>query len=114
MAKAGVTGITKAVAKEWGPQFGVRVNTVAFGHIETRLTAAKELGSFMTTSDGQRVALGIPQAQMDARASGGFNDVPLQRPGSASEAANAILMMASPLSSYITGQTIMVTGGRNM
>jgi hypothetical protein len=36
----------------WGPQFGVRANTVAFGHIQTRLTAAKEAGAFITTPDG--------------------------------------------------------------
>jgi 3-oxoacyl-[acyl-carrier protein] reductase len=42
LAKAGVTGLTKTIAKEWGPQFGVRANTIAFGHIDTRLTRAKE------------------------------------------------------------------------
>ena len=113
-AKAAVTGLTKAVAKEWGPQFGVRVNTVAFGYILTRLTAAKELGSYVTTPEGDRVALGIPQKQVDARDSTGFKDIPLQRPGSATEAASSILAIASPLMSYVSGQTILVTGGRNM
>jgi 3-oxoacyl-[acyl-carrier protein] reductase len=42
----------------WGPAFGVRANTVAFGHILTRLTAAKEAGAFVTTPDGTKVALG--------------------------------------------------------
>ncbi|KAB8338947.1 hypothetical protein FH972_021887 [Carpinus fangiana] len=110
-AKAGVTGLTKAIAKEWGPQFGVRVNTVAFGHIQTRLTAAKELGSFVTTPDGQKIALGIPQAQKDGT---GHKDIPLGRPGTATEAASAILAIASPLFSYVSGQTIEVTGGRGM
>lgn len=41
-------------------------------------------------------------------------DIPLRRPGSPSEAASAILAVASPLFSYVTGQTISVTGGRNM
>lgn len=107
-----MVGLTKAIAKEWGPTFGVRANTVAFGHIQTRLTAAKEEGAFVTTPDGQKVALGIPQKQKDASAS--YADIPLRRPGSATEAANAVLAVCSPLFSYVSGQTLMVTGGRNM
>jgi len=116
LAKAGVTGLTKTIAKEWGPQFGVRANTVAFGHILTRLTAAKEEGAFVTTPDGQKVALGIPSAQKSAREAGAdaFKDIPLARPGTATEAASAILAVVSPLFSYVSGQTIEVTGGRQM
>ncbi|KAH8882597.1 NAD(P)-binding protein [Thozetella sp. PMI_491] len=113
LAKAGVTGLTKTIAKEWGPAFGVRANTIAFGHIETRLTAIKELGGFVTV-DGQQVALGIPEKQKNAAGPGAFADIPLRRPGSATEAASAVLAIASPLSSYISGQTISVTGGRNI
>ncbi|KAL2153017.1 hypothetical protein VTH82DRAFT_4172 [Thermothelomyces myriococcoides] len=114
MAKAGVVGLTKTIAKEWGPAFGVRANTVAFGHIETRLTANKEAGAFIEV-DGQKVALGIP-AKQKASPPGAvpYADIPLRRPGTATEAASAVLAIASPLSSYITGQTISVTGGRNM
>ncbi|CCC07195.1 hypothetical protein SMACR_08576 [Sordaria macrospora] len=114
MAKAGVVGLSKTIAKEWGPAFGVRANTIAFGHIETRLTANKEAGAFVEV-DGQKVALGIPGKQ-NAQKTGGpvpFADIPLRRPGSATEAASAVLAIASPLSSYISGQTISVTGGRN-
>ena len=116
LAKAGVTGLTKTIAKEWGPNFGVRANTVAFGYIMTRLTAAKEEGGFVTLPDGEKVALGIPQAQKAARESGdaAFKDIPLGRPGTATEAASAILSVVSPLMSYVSGQTISVTGGRNM
>ncbi|KAK7714468.1 hypothetical protein SLS57_007196 [Botryosphaeria dothidea] len=114
LAKAGVVGLTKTIAKEWGPAFGVRANTVAFGHILTRLTAAKEEGAFVTTPDGQKVALGIPKAQGSAKAQGGFPDIPLGRPGTATEAASAVLAVASPLFSYVSGQTISVTGGRNI
>lgn len=113
MAKAGVVGLSKTIAKEWGPAFGVRANTVAFGHIETRLTAAKEAGAFVEI-DGQKVALGIPEKQKKSSGPVPFSDIPLRRPGSATEAASAVLAIASPLSSYISGQTISVTGGRNM
>jgi 3-oxoacyl-[acyl-carrier protein] reductase len=117
-AKAGVVGLTKVVSKEWGPQFGVRANTVAFGRIDTRLTRGRSAGESITTADGTRVPLGIPEA---ARAGGGgasssssteFADIPLRRAGSAQEAAASILALASPLASYITGQTVLVTGGR--
>lgn len=116
LAKAGLTGLTKTIAKEWGPAFGVRANTVAFGHIATRLTAAKEEGAFITTPDGEKVALGIPQAQKAAREAGNaaFKDIPLGRPGTATEAASAVLAVVSPLFSYVSGQTLSVTGGRNM
>lgn len=107
-----MTGLTKALAKEWGPAFGVRVNTVAFGYIQTRLTAAKELGSFVTLPDGTKVALGIPGAQNQKRSEGGFPDIPLGRPGTATEAASAVLAIASPLCAYISGETIKVSGGR--
>ncbi len=113
MAKAGVVGMTKAIAKEWGPAFGVRANTVAFGYIETRLTASKEIGAFVEV-DGQKVALGIPKVQQSGSQAVPYADIPLRRPGTATEAAGAVLALASPLSAYISGQTISVTGGRNM
>jgi 3-oxoacyl-[acyl-carrier protein] reductase len=114
LAKAGVTGFTKTIAKEWGPAFGVRANSIAFGHILTRLTAAKEDGAFVTGPDGEKIALGIPIKQKQAAGDGAYADIPLRRPGSATEAASSILAVASPLFSYVSGQTIMVTGGRNM
>jgi 3-oxoacyl-[acyl-carrier protein] reductase len=117
LAKAGVTGLTKTIAKEWGPAFGVRANTVAFGYITTRLTQAKEDGAFVTTPDGTKVALGIPGQQKAARkgdAKQSYPDIPLGRPGNPTEAASAVLAVCSPLFGYVTGQTISVTGGRNM
>ncbi|KAB5554966.1 hypothetical protein GE09DRAFT_964235 [Coniochaeta sp. 2T2.1] len=113
LAKAGVTGMTKTIAKEWGPTFGVRANTIAFGHIETRLTANKEEGGFVVV-DGQKVELGIPEKQKAAAGPAMYADIPLRRPGTATEAASAVLAVASPLFSYVTGQTISVTGGRNI
>ena len=63
----------------------------------------------MTMPDGSKVALGIPKAQQDARASTAHMDIPLRRPGTAKEAASVILAVASPLFSYVNGQTIMVS-----
>lgn len=114
VAKAGITGFTKTIAKEWGPAFGVRANTIAFGRIATRLTAAKEDGAFVEGPDGEKIALGIPQKQRHAAGDQAYVDIPLRRPGTATEAASSILAVASPLFSYVSGQTIMVTGGRNM
>jgi 3-oxoacyl-[acyl-carrier protein] reductase len=111
-------GLTKTIAKEWGPAFGVRSNTIAFGYITTRLTAAKEDGAFITAPDGTKVALGIPGRQNVAEAAKNpdqaFADIPLRRPGSPEEAARAIVGVASPYFSYVNGETIRVTGGRNM
>ncbi|PWY74622.1 3-oxoacyl-reductase [Aspergillus sclerotioniger CBS 115572] len=118
VAKAGIIGLTKTIAKEWGPAFGVRANTIAFGFVSTRLTAAKEDGAFITTPDGTKVALGIPGKQLAGRKGDektqAYPDIPLGRPASAEEAAWAILGVASPLFSYVSGETIRVTGGRNM
>src|ERR1700681_4658016 len=74
-AKAGVTGLTKTLAKEWG-QFKVNVNAVAFGFIETRLTAAKD-ESNISEIGGEKVQLGIPE---QLRAMGSMV-IPLGRPG---------------------------------
>ncbi|KAL3588270.1 hypothetical protein FPOAC2_10423 [Fusarium poae] len=108
--KAGVSGLMKTIAKEWGPAFNVRANTVAFGYIETRLTQAKEAGAFITGPGGEKVQLGVPGR--DGKSS--FEDIPLRRPGSAEDAAKVVLAVCSPLFSYVTGQVISVTGGRNM
>lgn len=113
LAKAGINGLTKVIAKEWGPKFNVRCNSVAFGHILTRLTQAKEEGAFVMTPDGEKIALGIPKGQ-GSQGKDAHLDIPLRRPGTATEAASVILAMASPLMGYVTGQVIMCTGGRNM
>ncbi|KAJ7259826.1 hypothetical protein C8J57DRAFT_1339245 [Mycena rebaudengoi] len=105
--KAGVIGLTKTIAKEWGP-FGVRANTIAFGLIHTRLTAAKEAGTTIEI-EGKKVALGVPGAKPDAPVNPAA--IPLQRGGTPDEAAAAMLFLASPLSSYVSGHTLEVTGG---
>ena len=64
--KAGVVGLTKTLAKEWG-QFKINVNAVAFGFIDTRLTAVQGRGQQMEI-DGRTVALGHPRPSCDAMA----------------------------------------------
>ena len=106
-AKAGVVGFTKTLAKEWG-QFKVNCNVVAFGFIETRLTQAREKGETLEVGDGEETALGIPE-QMRAMAS---MIIPLGRPAQPEEAAAPVLFLASPLSNYVHGQVLNVTGGQ--
>jgi 3-oxoacyl-[acyl-carrier protein] reductase len=105
-AKAGVTGLTKTLAKEWG-QFKINVNAVAFGFIETRLTQAKEQGGEIER-EGEKIELGIPE-QTRAMAS---MIIPLGRPAQPEEAAKPVLFLCSPLSNYVHGQVLNVTGGQ--
>jgi 3-oxoacyl-[acyl-carrier protein] reductase len=105
-AKAGLVGLTKTVAKEWG-QFKINVNAVAFGFVETRLTASKEeAGSF--TKDGEEIKLGIPEQlrQMAAMI------IPLGRPAQPEEAAGPVFFLCGPWSNYVHGQVLNVTGGQ--
>jgi 3-oxoacyl-[acyl-carrier protein] reductase len=105
-AKAGVTGLTKTLAKEWG-QFKVNVNAVAFGFIETRLTAAKEEDNTMEIG-GEKVQLGIPE-QLRQMAS---MLIPLGRPGTPEEAAGGVFFLCSPWGNYVHGQVLNITGGQ--
>jgi 3-oxoacyl-[acyl-carrier protein] reductase len=105
-AKAGLVGLTKTVAKEWG-QFKINVNAVAFGFVETRLTASKEEGGTFQ-KDGEEIKLGIPEQmrQMAAMV------IPLGRPAQPEEAAGPVFFLCSPWSNYIHGQVLNVTGGQ--
>ncbi len=105
-AKMGVVGLTKTLAKEWG-QFKINVNAVAFGFVETRLTAAKEAGEEMTSPTGEKIELGIPE-QMRQMASA---IIPLGRPATPEEASGPVLFLSSPLGNYMHGQVLNVTGG---
>jgi 3-oxoacyl-[acyl-carrier protein] reductase len=105
-AKAGVIGLTKTLAKEWG-QFKVNVNAVAFGFVETRLTAAKEEGGKIEM-EGKEIQLGIPE-QMRAMAA---MMIPLGRPASPEEAAGPVFFLCSPWSNYVHGQVLNITGGQ--
>jgi len=103
--KAGIIGVTKTLAKEWG-QFNIQVNAVAFGFIETRLTQAKESGERLTRQSAE-IALGIPQANREIA----FRMIPMGRGGTPEEAAGPVLFFSSPLSNYVSGQVLEVTGG---
>jgi 3-oxoacyl-[acyl-carrier protein] reductase len=104
--KAAVVGLTKTLAKEWG-QFKVNVNAVAFGYIETRLTASKDESNLMEI-DGETVQLGIPD-QLRGMAS---MLIPLGRPGTPEEAAGGVFFLCSPWSNYVHGQVLNITGGQ--
>lgn len=104
--KSAVVGLTKTLAKEWG-QFKINVNAVAFGYIETRLTASKVEENTMEI-DGQKVQLGIPD-QLRGMAS---MLIPIGRPGTPEEAAGGVFFLCSPWSNFVTGQVLNITGGQ--
>jgi 3-oxoacyl-[acyl-carrier protein] reductase len=104
--KAGVVGLTKTLAKEWG-QFKINVNAVAFGWIETRLTASKDDANTMQIG-GETVQLGIPDP-MRGMAS---MVIPLGRTGTPEEAAGGVFFLCSPWSNFVHGQVLNITGGQ--
>jgi 3-oxoacyl-[acyl-carrier protein] reductase len=104
--KSAVVGLTKTLAKEWG-QFKVNVNAVAFGYIETRLTASKEESNVMEIG-GEKVQLGIPD-QLRGIAT---MLIPLGRAGTPEEAAGGVFFLCSPWSNYVSGQVLNITGGQ--
>jgi 3-oxoacyl-[acyl-carrier protein] reductase len=105
-AKAGVVGLTKTLAKEWGG-FKINVNAVAFGFIETRLTASKEEGGKIEI-EGKEIDLGIPE-QMRAMAAA---IIPFGRAATPAEAAGPVFFLCSPWADYVHGQVLNVTGGQ--
>jgi 3-oxoacyl-[acyl-carrier protein] reductase len=96
-AKMGNVGITRTVAQEWGP-FHINVNAVAPGLTETRMTAAKE------DTDGN---YGIPRALKQAMVA----RIPFGRAAEPLDIARVVLFFSSPLSDFVTGQEINVSGG---
>jgi 3-oxoacyl-[acyl-carrier protein] reductase len=104
--KSGVIGLTKTLAKEWG-QFKINVNAVAFGYIETRLTAEK-VDSNTIEIDGETIQLGIPSQMRQLAA----NLIPLGRPGQPSEAAGGVFLLCTPWANYVNGQILTISGGQ--
>ncbi|MFK0087335.1 SDR family NAD(P)-dependent oxidoreductase [Pseudomonas sp. NPDC090755] len=105
-AKAGILGMTKTLAKEWG-RLKVCVNAVAFGHIETRLTQPLA-GEVKTVSiEGREIKVGIS----DELVAAAKTMIPLGRPGTPKEAAGAVVMLCLPEADYVSGQTVICGGG---
>lgn len=90
-SKAGIIGFSKSLAKELGSR-GVTVNVVAPGYVATDMTAA------------------LPEKAQEAM----LNAVPLGRPASPQDVANAVLFLASSYSDYVTGHVLHVDGGLAM
>jgi 3-oxoacyl-[acyl-carrier protein] reductase len=104
-AKAGITGLTKALAKEWG-RYNITVNCVAFGFIHTRLTQALDEQAQIDI-EGRSVKVGVqPAAVADLS-----RRIPLGRGGTPDEAADSIYLFCIPESDYVSGQVIVCGGG---
>ena len=104
--KAGIVGVTMALAKEWG-RMKVNVNCVAFGFIKTRLTEATVEANSTVNIEGREIKVGLNPdlAKMFEQS------IPLGRAGTPEEAADAVYLLCSPESNYISGQTIVCGGG---
>lgn len=105
-AKAGVTGLTKTLAKEWG-RYNVTVNTVAFGLIKTRLTETPAGGDGTIEVQGREIKVGVNPDLLSAME----RMIPLGRGGTPREAAGAVYLLCIPESDYVSGQTLVCGGG---
>ena len=105
--KAGLVGLTKTLAKEWGP-FKVNVNAVAFGFVETRLTAAAGEGGETFVRDDVEIPLGIPERLRQLAPL----IIPLGRPATPEDAAGPIFFLCSPWSNFVHGQVLTASGGQ--
>lgn len=91
-AKSGVLGLTMSAAREWG-RYGIRVNSVAYGIVETEMTEV---------------------ARSDKFREGYLKNIPLGRFLTKEEAANSIAFLLSPAAAFITGQHLSVNGGSHI
>lgn len=104
-AKAGLHGLTRTLAKEWGP-LAVNVNCVAFGYIDTRLTQ-EIVGETTVTIEGTARRVGLTRPMIEAVK----QRIALGRAGTPDEAAGGIMLLCLPESDYVTGQILEVNGG---
>ncbi len=104
-AKAGIVGMTQTLAKEWG-RMNVTVNCVAYGFIKTRLTTSAA-GESTANIEGREIKVGVNPDLMAAME----RSIPLGRGGTPDEAAGAVYLLCIPESDYVSGQTLMCSGG---
>ncbi|WP_208780730.1 SDR family NAD(P)-dependent oxidoreductase [Streptomyces griseorubiginosus] len=119
--KGALVAFTKSLAAEWGP-LKINANAVAYGAVQTRFGAPRS-AEYTVKSGGREIPLGIadktrekaglstrhdPETMYQARPHQGNL---IGRTGTVQEAADTILWLASPLSNYVTGQVITVSGG---
>lgn len=104
-AKAGIIGMTQTLAKEWG-RMNVTVNCVAYGFIKTRLTVTAD-GEATANIDGRELKIGVNPDLMAAME----RSIPLGRGGTPDESAGAVYLLCIPESDYVSGQTLMCSGG---
>jgi 3-oxoacyl-[acyl-carrier protein] reductase len=104
--KAGIIGLTKTMAKEWG-RYNVNVNAVGFGLIGTRLVQPLTDAKANMEMHGHQIRLGVQPSLLDSVKTA----CPLGRLGTPEEAAGAVLFFCSPLSDYVTGEVLICGGG---
>lgn len=104
-AKAGLEGLTRTLAKEWG-RLNTTVNAVAFGLIGTRLTTAADEGATIDVQ-GREIRVGLNPHLLER-----FEElIPLGRAGTPEDAAGAVYLLCIPESDYVSGQTLLCAGG---
>jgi len=103
--KAGVIGLTKTLAKEWG-RYNINVNAVGFGLIQTRMTQPLNPDAKITQR-GKDISIGVQPALLESATA----SCPLGRLGTPEEAAGAVFFFCSPLSDYVTGEVLICSGG---
>jgi 3-oxoacyl-[acyl-carrier protein] reductase len=103
--KAGIVGMTQTLAKEWG-RLNVTVNCVAYGLIATRLTNGVA-GHSTATIGGREIKVGVNPDLLAAME----RSIPLGHAGTPEEAAGAVYLFCLPEADYVSGQTLMCSGG---
>jgi 3-oxoacyl-[acyl-carrier protein] reductase len=104
--KAGIVGMTMTMAKEWG-RLNTTVNCVAFGFIKTRLTEVSADGNATAHIDGRDIKIGVNPGLLAMME----QTIPLGRGGTPEEAAGAVFLFCIPESDYVSGQTLICSGG---
>lgn len=124
-AKAGMIGMSKSLAKEWGPR-KINVNCAAFGIIQTRFGLPQGDHNKINVG-GEEIQMGVPAKTLAAMGIAVTPDnpvsledvykprkikhIPLGRAGHINEAADLVYFLCSPLSDYVTGQVMSASGG---